>query len=74
MTLVDLNLTYGQNYCNMATGAIIGGIGILYLLGRLLLFGLLYYVVYRVTKIFMERYNYKNKEKFKKKDGNKTNN
>jgi len=66
MTFVDLNLTYSQQYCDIATGFIIGGMSSLYLLGRILIILLGFYLVYRVTEIFIRRYKIKkNKKKTK---------
>jgi len=56
MTLVDTNITYSKQVCDMAIGALAGSRGILYLLGRLLLICLGFYTVYRITEIFIRKY------------------
>jgi hypothetical protein len=53
MTFIDTNLTFSKQTCDFAVGGIIGGASVLYFLGRLLIILLGFYVVYRVTKIFL---------------------
>ena len=55
MTFVDTNLTYSQQVCDYAIGGIMGGGMVLYQLGRILLFLLGFYLVYRITEIFIRR-------------------
>jgi len=65
MTFVDTNLTYSQQVCDLAIGGIIGGVSILLLLGRLLVIALGFYIVYRITEIFIRKYKKGRKEKGK---------
>jgi len=56
--LIDTNLTYSPQVCDYAVGAIFGSAGILYLIGRLIVFGLIFYLIYRITEVFINKYNY----------------
>jgi len=56
MTFVDTNLTYSKQVCDMAVGAIVGAGSLLYVLGRILFVLLGFYIVYRVTEIFIRKY------------------
>lgn len=71
MTFIDTNLTYSKQVCDYAIGGIMGAGTILYLLGRLLIILLGFYLVYRVTQIFLVKYSIKlNNLKDKLKDVN----
>lgn len=63
MPFVDLNLTYSQQYCDIATGAIFGGLGVIGIITRWLLFALAFYVAYKVTKTLTDRFNFERKIK-----------
>jgi hypothetical protein len=56
MTLIDPNITYSQQICDLAVGGIMGGASVLFLLGRILLYLLGFWAVYRITEIFIRRY------------------
>lgn len=59
MVFVDTNLTYSKQVCDLAVGGLMGMGGSLYLIGRILIILLGFYVVYRITKIFIIKYNNK---------------
>lgn len=63
MTFIDTNLTYSKQVCDLALGAITGGVSVLYLLGNLLLILLGFYTVYRITKILLIKYSIKLQDK-----------
>jgi hypothetical protein len=65
MTFIDTNLTYSQQVCDYAVGGIVAGGAVLFYLGRLLVYLLAFYIVYRVTEIFIRKYKHDNKEKMK---------
>ena len=56
-TLIN-EVTQNPTICNLAVGSLMGAGAFAYAVGRLLFFGLMYYLVYRVTQIFINRYNY----------------
>jgi hypothetical protein len=56
-TLIN-EMTQNPTICNLAVGTIMGAGALAYAVGRLLVFGLAYYLIYRVTQIFINRYNY----------------
>ena len=62
MTSIDTNLTFSKQVCDLAIGSIAGGGVVLYLLGRLFLFLLGFYLIYRVTQIFILKYKKEKKQ------------
>jgi len=55
MPFIDTNLTFSKQVCDLAIGGIMGGVSVLYIIEKLLLFILAFYAVYRITKIFMKK-------------------
>ena len=66
MTFADTNITFSKQVCDIAVGAVIGGAATLYFLGRLFLFLLCFYAIYRITEIFIRKYKFEKKSRVEK--------
>lgn len=54
MSLIDTNLTFSKQVCDIAVGGMMGGGVVIYYLFKLLWMIILFYLIYRVTKIFIK--------------------
>ena len=53
-TLIN-EITQNPTICNLAVGSLMGAGALVYAVGRFMFFALLFYIIYRVTKVFIER-------------------
>jgi hypothetical protein len=55
-TFIDTNITLGPQLCTLATGSLMGMASLAIFILSLLKYALFFYIVYRVTKIFLTKY------------------